>query len=90
MTNRYGRGRPVMRRCARGAVVGAVLCAVAGDPACGNPWFRVGDVVRNVVGNLRADHGERARQVNDVVPQDDAIPGDRDTGREDRGPQIEP
>jgi len=86
MTNRYARGRSVEGL----AAVAAVLCAVSGDSACGNPWFRVGDLVRNVVGNLRPDHGERPRQVRDVVPQDDAMPGDRDAGRNDVGDETEP
>jgi hypothetical protein len=75
--------------CARATVVAAVMCAVSGDPACGNPWFRLGDLVRNVVGNLRAD-GERTRQVRDFVPEDDTVPGDRDAGRDDDGQRTEP
>lgn len=90
MTNRYARGRSVTSTCARGAVMAAVVCAVTGDPPCGNPWFRVGDFVRSVVGNLRIDHGERAREVRDSVPQNDAMPDDRDAGRDDAGQLPEP
>ena len=90
MTTRYAPGRTITSACARGAVVAAAMCAVSGDPACGNPWFRIGDLVRNVVGDLRADHGERAREIRDAVPQDDAMPGDRDPGREDAGQQPLP
>jgi hypothetical protein len=76
---RWKLGALVAITCTRGAVLAALLCAGAADDRCGDPWFRVGDLLRDVVRHTRPDRRERALQIDDSRPPV-AIPADRDAG----------
>jgi hypothetical protein len=75
----------VTRLCACGADL--AVCAAAGDVRSGDPWLRVGNLLRDVVRHVRSDHRERASRLDDSRPPvtipanpDTAPPSDRESG----------
>ena len=71
MIGRSRRGRVgvlATRTSACAAVLAALVCADSGDGPCGNSWYRVGDLLRNVVEHTRPDRREQPVHGDDSRP----------------------